>query len=204
MDAVGTTPAPKHRTQLAATTGPRWTVPHDQVSAPVAPSGGGSGGSLLGVSCVNAKVCVAVGSDGANGVAATTNDGGATWTQGALDANEPVLDAVDCFSTSQCVAVGQGASATSSDGGATWTSSSLPTKNTTLLGVDCPTSSLCVSAGISPGNDGPYAGQLLVSSDGGATWTVPQRPRRAWSNWLGQLSKLNVLRISRRIDFGVE
>jgi photosystem II stability/assembly factor-like uncharacterized protein len=45
-----------------------------------------------------------------------------------------------------------------------------------LLGVSCPTSTTCVSAGVSPGNDGPYDGQLLVSSDGGNTWSVPTLP----------------------------
>jgi photosystem II stability/assembly factor-like uncharacterized protein len=42
--------------------------------------------------------------------------------------------------------------------------------------VSCPSASTCVSVGVSPGNDGPYGGQLLFSSDGGATWTVPTLP----------------------------
>jgi photosystem II stability/assembly factor-like uncharacterized protein len=45
-----------------------------------------------------------------------------------------------------------------------------------LLGVSCPSASTCVGVGVSPGNDGPYGGQLLISSDGGATWSVPTLP----------------------------
>ena len=154
-----------------------WVVPHDQGGAPVVPGAGGTSGGFIGVSCPSANDCVAVGSDGAQGgVASTTDNGGGTWSQGALASGEPVLEAVDCSSTSLCVAVGQGASVRSTDGGATWASSSLPTSNTTLLGVDCPSASLCVSVGVSPGNAGPYAGQLLVSSDGGASWSVPSLP----------------------------
>ncbi|MGA2295206.1 MAG: hypothetical protein ABSG24_08300, partial [Acidimicrobiales bacterium] len=42
--------------------------------------------------------------------------------------------------------------------------------------MSCPNASACVSVGVSPGNDGPYGGQLLFSSDGGVTWTVPTLP----------------------------
>ena len=178
VGAVAESPPPTRSHAPNATSVVRWLVPHDQSGAPVVTSAeGSSGAGLFGISCSSATECVAVGSDGdQGGVASTSTDGGTTWTQGALASGEPVLFAVDCPSTANCVAVGQGASARSTDGGATWTSSTLPTSNTTLLGVDCPNATLCVSVGVSPGNAGPYEGQLLVSSNGGTTWTVPSLP----------------------------
>jgi photosystem II stability/assembly factor-like uncharacterized protein len=178
VGAVNVLSSPTSSTLHGATSLGRWVVPHDQDGAPVVPGAGGvSGGGFIGVSCPSVNGCVAVGSDGAQGgVASTSQNDGGTWSQGALASGEPVLDAVDCASTSLCVAVGQGASARSTNGGTTWTSTSVPTSNTTLLGVDCPSATLCVSVGVSPDTAGPYAGQLLVSSDGGTTWTVPSLP----------------------------
>jgi photosystem II stability/assembly factor-like uncharacterized protein len=34
----------------------------------------------------------------------------------------------------------------------------------------------CVSVGVSPSENGPLSGELLISSDGGITWTVPKLP----------------------------
>jgi photosystem II stability/assembly factor-like uncharacterized protein len=161
----------------ASSSASRWVVPHDQVGAPVVQSAGSApGGTLLGVSCPTVQECIEVGSNSQGGIVSTSNDGGTTWKPGVLNSGEPALEAVDCASLNQCVAVGQGASARSIDGGATWSSSRLPTSNTTLLGVSCPNTALCVGVGVSPGNAGPYAGQLLVSNDGGSTWTVPTLP----------------------------
>ena len=95
---------------------------------------------------------------------------------GFVNANEPVLNAVDCMNTSICVAVGNGATARSTDGGSTWTSSTIPSANTTLLSVSCPSTTTCVSVGVTPSVTGPFGGQLLVSSDGGTTWKVPTSP----------------------------
>jgi photosystem II stability/assembly factor-like uncharacterized protein len=178
VGAAGVFSSPARLIEHGGTTLGRWVVPHDQDGAPVvASAGGSSNGGFLGVSCPSANDCVAVGSDGGqSGVASTSTNGGKTWSQSALTSGSPVLNAVDCASTSLCVAVGQGVSARSTDGGATWTNASLPTSNTTLLGVDCPSASLCVSVGVSPGNAGPYGGQLLVSSNGGTTWTAPSLP----------------------------
>jgi photosystem II stability/assembly factor-like uncharacterized protein len=158
-----------------------WTVPANQVNAPTISIPGGASvgnGNFNAVSCVTSTDCVAVGGNNdLAGVVATSSDGGSSWSQGTVASGEPELNAVTCQSSSDCVAVGQGATVTSSDGGATWTTHAIPTPNTTLLGVSCPSSSTCVSVGVSPGNDGPYGGQLLFSSDGGTTWTVPTLPR---------------------------
>jgi photosystem II stability/assembly factor-like uncharacterized protein len=157
-----------------------WTVPANEVSAPNVPTPGGAStgdGNFNAVSCQSSTNCVAVGADNnQDGFIATSADGGSSWTPSSVASGVPELNAVTCASSTSCVAVGSGVAVTSSDGGATWTTHSIPTPNTTLLGVSCPSSTTCVSVGVSPGNDGPYDGQLLVSSDGGATWVVPTLP----------------------------
>ena len=158
----------------------RWRVPHGQTLAPVVSVSGGAvqgQGGFNGVSCPTSSECVAVGADSSlEGVASTSSDGGNTWTQASMAANQPQLFAVDCPSASDCVAVGDGASARSTNGGVTWTPVSLTSANTTLLSVRCPTVTLCVSVGVSPGAAGPFGGQLLVSTNGGASWSSASLP----------------------------
>ncbi len=157
-----------------------WTVPANEVNAPIVSTPGGASvgdGNFNAVSCQTSTNCVAVGGDNnLVDVIATSTDGGSSWVQSSVASGEPELNAVTCASSTTCIAVGNGATVTSSDGGATWTTRAIPTPNTTLLGVSCPSSTSCVSVGVSPGNDGPYGGQLLFSSDGGATWIVPTLP----------------------------
>jgi hypothetical protein len=161
----------------------RWRVPHGQTLAPVVPISGGATageGGFNGVSCPTANKCVAVGGDNSlDGVASVSNDGGSTWSQGALAAGEPDLFGVDCPSATECVAVGRGASVKSTDGGATWKSVSLTSQNTTLLSVSCPNTTLCVSVGVSPSTGGPYGGDLLVSNNGGTSWSSASLPASA-------------------------
>ena len=157
-----------------------WIVPADEVSAPAVPTPGGAQlgeGAFNAVTCSSSTDCVAVGGDvNLNGIAATSSDGGTSWSAASVETGQPEFDAVSCSGTSHCVAVGVGNAATSSDGGATWTSVSIPTPATTLLGVSCPTSTFCVSVGVTPVAAGPYGGDLLVSSDGGSDWSTPQLP----------------------------
>lgn len=181
--SLGTSAKTSHTTNAPTGTAHlvgRWIVPHDESGAPVVPTSGGAVeglGSFNGVSCPTSSECVAVGGDGElNAVVSTSQDGGSTWTQGIIEQNEPELNAVDCESVSNCVAVGSGATVRTSDGGETWTSSSIPAVDTTLLGVTCPSTTMCVSVGVSPSQNGPYTGQLLLSSDGGITWSVPSLP----------------------------
>jgi photosystem II stability/assembly factor-like uncharacterized protein len=169
-----------HQAKRLATSIAAWTVPVNETNAPMVPIPGGAStgdGNFNDVTCITSTNCVAVGGDKSlAGVVATSSDGGSSWNQSTVASGEPELNAVTCQSSSACVAVGQGAAVTSNDGGATWTTHAIPTPNTTLLGVSCPNASACVSVGVSPGNDGPYGGQLLFSSDGGVTWTVPTLP----------------------------
>jgi photosystem II stability/assembly factor-like uncharacterized protein len=173
--------SPSHSSSAASVAQPgTWTVPSNEASAPFVPTPGGAEqgvGSFNDVTCPTASNCVAVGGDSnLDGVAATSSDGGSSWTSASVEIGQPELDAVSCFSASNCVAVGVGDGATSSDGGASWTSVSIPTPNTTLLGVSCPTSLFCVGVGVTPVEANPYQGEVLVSSDGGSTWSTPQLP----------------------------
>ncbi len=161
----------------------RWVVPHDQFGAPTVPIPGGASGTsggLNSVSCPTSTFCVAVGADSdSNGVASTSKNGGTSWSQVALASGEPDLNAVDCESASQCVAVGTGAIVRTTNGGKKWTSYAVPTSDTTLLGVNCPNLTTCVSVGVSPSEVGPYAGEVLDSTDGGSTWTAASFPQSA-------------------------
>jgi photosystem II stability/assembly factor-like uncharacterized protein len=158
----------------------RWVVPRSQISAPILPTAGGAAygqGGFNGVACPSANECVAVGGDASlNGVVSVTSNGGSTWTQGETVSGSPALNSVACASTTSCVAVGNGAAAYSINGGVTWTTVSLPTADTSLLSVSCATSTSCVSVGVTPGNNGPLGGALLITEDGGNTWKSPQLP----------------------------
>lgn len=170
-----------HVGKRLATSVTSWAVPANEVDAPTVAIPGGASigdGNFNAATCTTSTNCVAVGGDNnLDGVVATSSDGGSRWSQGTVSLGEPELNAVTCQSSRDCVAVGQGATVTSSDGGSTWTTHAIPTPNTTLLGVSCPSASTCVSVGVSPGNDGPYGGQLLFSSDSGVTWNVPTLPK---------------------------
>jgi photosystem II stability/assembly factor-like uncharacterized protein len=178
--AVSFTSGPTHSPSTTSSYMAHWTVPSNELNTPDVPTPGGASigaGGFNSVSCTTAKICVAVGGDSTLlGVVATSSNGGSSWTPGTLDSGEPEMNSVDCWNSSDCVAVGQGATLTTTSGGTSWTSRTVPTANTTLLGVSCASSSTCVSVGVTPGNAGPYGGQVLMSSDGGATWLAPTLP----------------------------
>ncbi len=157
-----------------------WTTPGNELNAPSVVIAGGAfsgSGNLNDISCPTTTNCVAVGGDNnLAGLAAVSSDGGSTWTESDVATGVPQLNAVDCPIATECVAVGVAQSSTSSDGGVTWQAHHIPTPNTTLLGVSCATTSTCVAVGVSPGNAGPYFGQLLLSTDGGVSWSVPSLP----------------------------
>jgi hypothetical protein len=157
-----------------------WSVPTNEVDAPVVLTPGGAAGTsgnFNAVTCPSTTQCVAVGGDDTlQGIAGTTSSAGASWSSSSVEAGLPDLIGVSCATTTTCVAVGQGAAATSSDSGVTWSAHAIPTTNTTLLGVSCASTTTCVSVGVSPGDNGPYQGQLLVTSNGGTTWNTPSLP----------------------------
>ncbi len=172
-----TTPHDSSKSANAATTSTsQWTIPSDEQNAPLVATPGGASygdGGFNAVDCPTSQFCAAVGASGSlEGVVVTSNDDGASWSASPLESGVPELNAIDCASASDCVAVGEGVALTTSDGGVSWSTQSIPTPNTTLLGVSCPNTSLCISDGVTPGNSGPYGGQLLYSSNAGLTWAT--------------------------------
>lgn len=100
-------------------------------------------GNISAISCSTANHCIAVGTTTQHpaGLAATTTDGGQTWTEQALPSDLTSLSALSCATASQCVAVGSrtdgAAIVGSSDGGNTWTPLGMPRDVTSLTSVSC-------------------------------------------------------------------
>jgi photosystem II stability/assembly factor-like uncharacterized protein len=131
-----------------------------------------SGNWLYGVSCPSTSLCVVVGGS-VDGLILTSTDGGAHWTsyssgfdnllseEGPVEAEmvqcatsggctNGTLRAVNCPSTSFCVAVGdQGTILTTTDAGASWTSQVATggSPTTQLMGVSCASTAKCAAVG---------------------------------------------------------
>lgn len=126
---------------------------------------------ITGISCASADTCVAVGQDTVvseqdnlfSAYGLTTTDGAATWSVSTLSGgtelaggNAPSLNAVSCFDTEHCVAVGvvtdtneyETAVIGTADGGTTWSdqATSVPT-GSPLEGVACVSASTCWAVG---------------------------------------------------------
>jgi hypothetical protein len=140
----------------------------------------------MGLTCVDASHCWAVGEDptGFAPAIAATADGGVTWTVERVPQRPASLQAVfdvSCFSTLRCVAAaatsgGETTSValTTANGGATWTQRSLPTD-----GQNGPTRLACVGGSTCSlyGADQPRGANVLdFSTDAGATWTATTAP----------------------------
>lgn len=138
----------------------------------------GRTGTLLGLTCVSATQCWAVGQ---GGTILATSDGGATWiaeSSGLRGRGAANLNAISCAGATLCWAVGDatarrgrrgggGGAATilaTTDAGATWTAQASGTTRN-LLGVSCPTATQCWAVG--------QGGTILATGDGGTTW-VPE------------------------------
>lgn len=129
--------------------------------------------NLLSVSCSSASDCVAGGSTNylarpgeASGDAQiiSTSNGGATWTASSdLSGSDwPVLG-VSCWSTSDCVAAGNGA-LYSTDGGSTWTSGKRYAA--TAAADTCTSSTDCIAVGK----------KIFTTDDGGSIWAKATAP----------------------------
>jgi hypothetical protein len=147
--------------------------------------------ALYGVACTSASDCVAVGDSGNPdsavapvAKAATTTDGGSTWTTYSLPAGIAQLAGVTCPSATQCFAVGETTAAglaivESGDGGSTWAVESPPAVSgaieSTMTSIACWSTSVCYATGLSLGGVGE-AGILDVTTNGGANWTADSLP----------------------------
>jgi photosystem II stability/assembly factor-like uncharacterized protein len=194
---------------LGATTG--------NESIAIATSDGGASWSLRGsvaasvpnivwgyLDCLSTEHCVAVGSnlDGAQSglarfVAATTTDGGSTWSVTSLPSLVVVVDGLSCPSTTRCLALGgvvtSGGSTvavTSSDGGASWAVGNTVALHPLLAplqnDMSCASTAGCVIVGYDTngGTGGTFEQSVAAatSRDGGATWkaaTMPSFPNFA-------------------------
>ena len=143
-------------------------------------------GGLMGLTCVDATHCWAVGEDPTSfaPAIAATSDGGATWIAQRIPQRPASLQAVfdvACFSTRQCVAAaatsgGETTSVelTTTNGGATWTQRSLPSD-----GQNGPTRLACLAPSTCYlyGADVPRGVNVVdLSSDAGMTWTATTAP----------------------------
>lgn len=162
---------------LLTESGGSWTA----VQAPL--PAGATQGVLMGVSCVSASQCVAVGSasdDSGNvwDLLLTESDG--SWT--AADAPVGVstrgqLNGVSCWSASSCVATGTygDTSVVLTESGGSWTAATAPpnadgSSGGEMRGVSCVSAAQCVAAGYT----GNGNGQLLT--DSGGSWTAAVAP----------------------------
>ncbi|HEY1830796.1 MAG TPA: hypothetical protein VGG38_11170 [Acidimicrobiales bacterium] len=134
-------------------------------------------GNFNSVSCVSTTRCFAAGADdNQSGVTDVSTDGGKSWSNSSLPSGTPPLDAISCFDSDHCIAVGRGATVATTNGGSSWMLASLPVANTTLIGATCTSATNCLAVGVTYDQAGPFAGALLTSSNGGSSWAAAQYP----------------------------
>ncbi len=179
----------------ASLTSSGWTWSPPTLLTP--PSSGA--GTLSAITCPSATTCVAVGSDGSQGVATTATRDGASWTWspevrvdlGQASPGLGGLNSVACASPTTCVAVGFDdtdavtTTGTSSASGWTWSPEAIVTPDASgggeLEGVACPSAQICVAVGstiangdiISQQTAGAYSPEITTGSvaAGTVTWS---------------------------------
>jgi photosystem II stability/assembly factor-like uncharacterized protein len=148
------------------------------------PLAAGATPALTGVSCPRVKVCMAVGSTGADpgsGVVMTTQDGGRNWTRPAPPTGAIAVISVQCADAADCTAVVNDGtaiwSAVTADFGTTWQrEGNLPAGLGGALSLTCTPAGICLVSGFTPTASGHGQGALAVSADGGRTWTAATVP----------------------------
>lgn len=140
--------------------------------------------ALTGVSCPRAKVCMAVGSTGADpgtGVVLTTHNGGKSWAPSVPPAGAIAVTSVKCTTAADCTVVASDGtadwSAATANFGQTWLrEGTLPAGLGGGLTLSCAPAGTCLVAGFTPTTAGHGQGALALSTNGGMTWasaTVP-------------------------------
>ena len=181
--------------EQASLTGASWTW---SPPTPLTPPSSGAG-ALAAIACPSATTCLAVGTDGSQGVATVATRAGAGWTWSpevrvALGQASPGLgglNAVACASPTTCVAVGSDNSdavtttGTAAASGWTWTPETIVTPDASgggeLTGVACPSARICVAVGstiangdvVSQQTGGVYRAEIATGSvaAGTVTWS---------------------------------
>ena len=99
----------------------------------------------------------------------------AGWQRTSFPQTPYPLD-VGCWSSADCIAVGDGSAMGTTDGGVLWTSQVLPPA-VDLDGVSCPTESECFAVGsMATPESTSTTGTILMSANGGTTWTTETLP----------------------------
>jgi hypothetical protein len=148
------------------------------------------GGSLDGVSCPSASLCIAVGNfNNDNNLAEEWN--GTKWSEQTIPAGQDLLSSVSCPSTTYCVAVGS----TFVDkpyaliwDGSTWKSVSIPAPANELSGlaaISCFSSSACTATGSGLASSGQ---NVLVERWNGTKWAIQTAPNRGTESQLAAVS----------------
>jgi hypothetical protein len=174
---------------------------------------------LLGVSCVTARNCLAVGIDrdalkGAGGPLAETWNGTAWRTAGVRlprGATTGILDGVSCVSAVRCVAVGSSYDKGSGKefalaetwNGRAWTPAQLPAPggaDASLSGVSCTSGAGCVAVG-SYASGGPAA--PLAEIWDGRRWTQTRPPASGGGLAISGLDAVSCASPARCVAVGV-
>jgi hypothetical protein len=142
-------------------------------------------GVLGGVSCRSKNACFAVGSSDRTTLAERWN--GTSWTlQHMPSTNQAALDAVSCWSSTGCVAVGIASGSINTFvplaerwNGSRWAIQPIPTPapSSGLEGVSCWSSSACTAVGRTTP---VFAGEVPVAERwNGSRWTIQRTPKPA-------------------------
>lgn len=152
----------------------------------VMPGGQAQGSAvLLGVSCVTAANCIAVGQPGGSADALAESWNGQSWSKvptPAPAAGFDSLSAVSCYSATACIAVGthyygagdvDSAPLAESWNGSDWSVVPVPStdKDASLLGVSCVSASFCAAAGSYPVGQNANS-RTLIEMWNGSSWSA--------------------------------
>jgi hypothetical protein len=147
---------------------------------------------LVAASCPTVTHCVAVGTATGStrskpipGAASTVN-GGASWSKGSLQGGPNEVADVSCATKKKCVGVGGSVGATptvstagvvvTNNGGVSWTGRLLAGVDGMLGSVACPSTTRCVAVGESLSASDQESSLVFTSSDGGASWAPGTLP----------------------------
>jgi hypothetical protein len=186
---TGTNPTIKH-TQTQKWNGTSWSI----VTSPNKTGSTVGSNYLMGVSCATTTFCMAAGfytqSGGGNDQTLVEKWNGTAWSivtspNVASEAND--LNAVSCFSTTFCMAVGEkrnssfvGQTLIEKWNGTSWSIVTSPNTSTTqsnfLWGASCSTASFCMAVGYHDTSAGDLS---LAEKWNGTTWSIVSSPNHS-------------------------
>jgi hypothetical protein len=186
--AVGYSTASRQQTLVESWSGLTWSVV-------VSPNEGNLDNTFNGVSCASSTSCEAGGAEidytfalGNVGQSLVENWSGSAWsieTTPNEDLFENDLNAVSCFSSTDCMAVGSAADAsgtgqtlTESSNGGAWViraSANASTTANSLNGVSCTSATNCVAVGYYA-DPSSHVNRTLIENWNGTKWSVATSP----------------------------